>query len=1073
MGTESDNPEAIIDNLANLDTARMTLRWALERIRTLERNGAESQELLQQHYDARQKAIEEFGAYRKSVEGRTKKLQEKERFVSQMQTILNDLFKGEVDVADFVKRREELEASKAALEAKVRKRLQDAEEAHRHEVEENAKRLSEMEGTYSGALRDAQQRYHAEIERLQRENEEALRAEKARLDKFREESHRTTERSADQYHQKMLVLEHSYSAKRQQLEEDLQRLKQRLLEEDRAKESRRVEDNQRLQERWDEERQSLEARLAERERHMHLQEEALKKLEADFYAKDATDQKAFSEKLDELSAEHAEECDRLKQDTAMVHAELRQRERAFDEERRKLLEEQGSLREEMAKKFEGTIRSLQESFRDADDARLRDTARQIASLRQHYEQAAETQIAEIAKLRGELREQQDSFQEERTALLAAQTALRQQDAEKFAEALRSVEVRYQEKSTEQREQDEADIEALRKHYDDVFARQQRGFRTQIDTQAKEVEELRGQLRQQRQELEGELSNKWKEAEAERSEILKRESETREQEAERFRRALREQVEAARAREILHSQRVDQLGQRMREREEAFEAEHAQLTARHMEAARAAGELHSREAEELRARIKQLQTAFDAERAKLSAEHAEAERATGELHAREAEELRARIKQLQTAFDAERAELVRQDRERLRQTEQASEKERGEILARHEEAVLARDEAIRASKGAEAHASEVESLREKLRRLQDAHDTERAAMIDGQQRLREDDLRKREETLMTLERFFMDRHNERTKQTSEQIEELRRYYHKAMIALREEKEQLSTRGANPAGAPPARPRTAAASTGLRAPTLPLPAHLEPRRRWPWVVGALALLVAAIPWFSSLIGRDHPVSFSHPTALVWRDGELWAADWKEQAVYRLSRGLTGLKEDGRFPVPQSHIMGMALDGEDFYLADSWKKQIELWRLKDGLFLLKRAWPSPGESPSSLYFDGKHLWSADKTERRIYRHELDDELTVLQSFPVEHSPVGMFSDDEQFWSADSEARLVYRHRWDRLLSLVASYRLGEFSDGKTPLSSFTMRGGQVWVGRDGLNRILERPLWRFKREAAGKTN
>ena len=45
MAPEQEDPRDILENVGNLDTARMTLRWALERIRNLETNVAENQKI--------------------------------------------------------------------------------------------------------------------------------------------------------------------------------------------------------------------------------------------------------------------------------------------------------------------------------------------------------------------------------------------------------------------------------------------------------------------------------------------------------------------------------------------------------------------------------------------------------------------------------------------------------------------------------------------------------------------------------------------------------------------------------------------------------------------------------------------------------------------------------------------------------------------------------------------------------------------------------------------------------------------------------------------------------------------
>ncbi|MFH1726478.1 MAG: hypothetical protein ABII00_17850, partial [Elusimicrobiota bacterium] len=242
-----------------------------------------------------------------------------------------------------------------------------------------------------------------------------------------------------------------------------------------------------------------------------------------------------------------------------------------------------------------------------------------------------------------------------------------------------------------------------------------------------------------------------------------------------------------------------------------------------------------------------------------------------------------------------------------------------------------------------------------------------------------------------------------------------------------------------------------------------------RLWLWAAGAAAAIAAAAAaamfWGSSRIGRDYAVPFSHPTALVWQEDRLWAADWQQQAVFRMRLTPRGLSVEKRYSMPESHITGMALDGESVYVADSWRGQIQRWNFRADRTTLDRSWPSPGERPSALFFDGEHLWSADMAEQRVYQHAVDDDLTVLRSFPVGHGPVGLFADEQKFWSADMENRLVYRHRWDLSLSLVEAYRLSGLDDGKAPLSSFTMRGRRVWLGRDGLDRLIERPLWRFQ--------
>ncbi len=174
---------------------------------------------------------------------------------------------------------------------------------------------------------------------------------------------------------------------------------------------------------------------------------------------------------------------------------------------------------------------------------------------------------------------------------------------------------------------------------------------------------------------------------------------------------------------------------------------------------------------------------------------------------------------------------------------------------------------------------------------------------------------------------------------------------------------------------------------------------------------------------------------------------------------------LRVDARLALPEGHVTGLAASGGDLYVSDSWAHQIQRWRRDGERLVLAASWPSPGPQPSALFYDGTSLWSADSSQRRLYRHALDHDLTVLASYDVDLPIIGMWADGERFWSADTANRLIHRHRWDDVLSLVASFGLRELDDGKAPLSAFTMRGDRVWLGRDGQGLILERPLSRFE--------
>jgi hypothetical protein len=76
------------------------------------------------------------------------------------------------------------------------------------------------------------------------------------------------------------------------------------------------------------------------------------------------------------------------------------------------------------------------------------------------------------------------------------------------------------------------------------------------------------------------------------------------------------------------------------------------------------------------------------------------------------------------------------------------------------------------------------------------------------------------------------------------------------------------------------------------------------------------------------------------------------------------------------------------------------------------------------------------------------------------------GLYVDPRQFWTVDSHHRFVYRHYLPPSLKVLAAYTLSELETNNRSLSCFTWHDGNLWIGQDGSNRLLERPRWRLKR-------
>ncbi len=287
-------------------------------------------------------------------------------------------------------------------------------------------------------------------------------------------------------------------------------------------------------------------------------------------------------------------------------------------------------------------------------------------------------------------------------------------------------------------------------------------------------------------------------------------------------------------------------------------------------------------------------------------------------------------------------------------------------------------------------------------------------------------------------------------------------------LAEERSQLKTEQERPSPLPVPPPALPAAPPASLPAALPAAPPAPARSRGPRIA-ALAL-AALLSWTGAffLLSKPklvrHSVPFSNPSALVWSGNELWAADWKQEAIYRLRLEDGVLKVKKRYALAGAHITGMAVAGEALYLTDSWKREIQLWRVGVGL-TPEKIWPSPGENPGALYWDGTYLWSAD-SPGRIFQHAPDEDLTVLNTYPADFRVAAIHSAPEGIWTADSDRRVVIRHLRDSTLSPIEVLGADFLDNGTGPLSAFARRGGRVWLGRERSSEILELPESRLSK-------
>ena len=273
--------------------------------------------------------------------------------------------------------------------------------------------------------------------------------------------------------------------------------------------------------------------------------------------------------------------------------------------------------------------------------------------------------------------------------------------------------------------------------------------------------------------------------------------------------------------------------------------------------------------------------------------------------------------------------------------------------------------------------------------------------------------------------------------------------------------------SPAPAPRAEAPAKEASAPRPQPVLPAgtvstaPVIVRPRSRRPAVLAlALALVFSAALVYrqvkvnSASYYREYSGVAGNISAMVWYDGKLVAGDWLAQAGSIYAAEKDGLRLEQTFPLENTHISGLAVAGGTLYVADSWKKTVEARHLGEGLPLIKSL-PMPGKV-SALFYDGEYLWTCDSEGNAVLRLP-DSELTPLVSFKLPEKPDQIFKSRKYLWTSVSSSGKIYRHKLDDTLSLDGVFTL-KTSRAGNPLSAFAWRGSRLWLARDGLSVISE---------------
>lgn len=253
-------------------------------------------------------------------------------------------------------------------------------------------------------------------------------------------------------------------------------------------------------------------------------------------------------------------------------------------------------------------------------------------------------------------------------------------------------------------------------------------------------------------------------------------------------------------------------------------------------------------------------------------------------------------------------------------------------------------------------------------------------------------------------------------------------------------------------------------------------LPPGRRWAIWALALAAAGAAVfgvsrlrPVRSSSISAG-PVSVSisfpaeHPCGLALADGAFLSLDAGGKVLVVLDPG------NPRFirktALPGISAGGIAAGRGSIWTLDPSKGRI-LQLNAETCEVLSSA-QSPGPKPESIHIGPSTLWTTDASTSKVYRHALDEELSVVMSADLPREPVvGMARAGNHLYVAFGPSRTLRRFDVTARMAEAGGADLSPYLPAGASLTGLALDKAWVWALTEspaGLTRISREDL-RFR--------
>ena len=158
------------------------------------------------------------------------------------------------------------------------------------------------------------------------------------------------------------------------------------------------------------------------------------------------------------------------------------------------------------------------------------------------------------------------------------------------------------------------------------------------------------------------------------------------------------------------------------------------------------------------------------------------------------------------------------------------------------------------------------------------------------------------------------------------------------------------------------------------------------------------------------------------------------------------------DAQYTVPYSNPTSIAYDGSHIWVTD-WVTQSFYRHNVDKMLSMAQTFYLQDSHPTGITFNGDYVWSSNSWESLVFKHKLDKSLTIVETYQAPgREPSGLYWDGVYLWICDIGQAKIYKTRvTNEGLSTIAVYE----SPGNNPVGLFS-DGQYYWVGDSETNRI-----------------